>query len=250
MKNENLTLMSFNILCDKPSDERIERLIAMTKKYSADSIGMQEVTPYWLSFLKPALSDYECVGLGRDGEDKGEHSCIFYNKNKLKLVETKTLWLTDTPDQVSVIPGSDYIRIVTFALLERKSDGKRFVHANTHIDYKEAAYVTQIKYLLKFAKEYAEYPMIVTGDFNCDPTTEGYATMIQNGFADSSLVAEQAVCEKTLHSMDGSPAVATIDFAFVTPEKIKVHSYKVCSEQILGGYASDHHPVLIEYSFK
>ena len=61
MKNENLTLMSFNILCDKPSDERIERLIAMTKKYSADSIGMQEVTPYWLSFLKPALSDYECV---------------------------------------------------------------------------------------------------------------------------------------------------------------------------------------------
>ena len=90
---------------------------------------------------------------------------------------------------------------------------------------------------MKFAKEYAEYPMIVTGDFNCDPTTEGYATMIQNGFADSSLVAEQAV--KAVHFKMS-----------LALEKIKVHSYKVCSEQILGGYASDHHPVLIEYSFK
>ena len=150
MAENRYSLMSYNILCDKPKPERIERLIATVKKYNADTIGMQEVTPYWLSFLKPALDNYICVGLGRDGEDKGEHSCIFYNKDKFNLISTETKWLSDTPDEVSKLENSDYIRIVTFAVLERKADGKRFVHANTHLDFAKVA-VDQVKYIKKFA---------------------------------------------------------------------------------------------------
>ena len=153
MAENKYSIMSYNILCDRPKPERIERLIAMLKKYEADTIGMQEVTPYWLSFIKPALEDkYVCVGLGRDGENNGEHSCVFYNKEKFDLISTETKWLSDTPDVVSRVEGSAYIRIVTFAVLERKSDGKRFVHANTHLDFGKAA-VEQVKYIKKFAAE-------------------------------------------------------------------------------------------------
>ena len=56
MAENRYSLMSYNILCDKPKPERIDRLIALVKKYNADTIGMQEVTPYWLSFLSPRLT--------------------------------------------------------------------------------------------------------------------------------------------------------------------------------------------------
>ena len=246
MAENKYSLMSYNILCDKPKPERIDRLIALVKKYEADTIGMQEVTPYWLSFLKPALDNYVCVGLGRDGEDKGEHSCIFYNKEKFDLISTETKWLSDTPDEVSRVEGSAYIRIVTFAVLERKSDGKRFVHANTHLDFGKAA-VEQVKYLKKFAEKY-EYPMFITGDFNFAPDSEGYAEFTKDRFVTSSAVAEDAKISNTFPACEDPTCI--IDYCLVTPESIDVKSYKVCTEQIDGGYGSDHMPVYIEYDLK
>ena len=247
MAENKYSIMSYNILCDKPKPERIERLIATVKKYEADTIGMQEVTPYWLSFLKPALEDkYVCVGLGRDGENNGEHSCIFYNKEKFNLINTETKWLSDTPDVVSKLDDSDYIRIVTFAVLERKSDGKRFVHANTHLDFEKVS-VEQVKYIKKFAAEYTD-PMFITGDFNFGPDSAGYAEFTKERFVSSSDVATDARISHTFPACE-NPSW-TIDYCLVTPESIDVKSYKVCSEQFDGDYGSDHLPVYVEYDLK
>ena len=247
MAENKYSIMSYNILCDKPKPERIERLIATVKKYEADTIGMQEVTPYWLSFIKPALEDkYVCVGLGRDGENNGEHSCVFYNKEKFNLISTETKWLSDTPDVVSRVEGSAYIRIVTFAVLERKTDGKRFVHANTHLDFGKAA-VEQVKYIKKFAAEYTD-PMFITGDFNFEPTSEGYAEFTKERFVTSAEVAADAKISNTFPACENPTII--IDYCLVTPETIDVKSYKVCSEQFDGDYGSDHLPVYIEYNLK
>ena len=246
MAENKYSLMSYNILCDKPKPERIERLIATVKKYEADTIGMQEVTPYWLSFLKPALDNYICVGLGRDGEDKGEHSCIFYNKDKFNLISTETKWLSDTPDEVSKLDNSDYIRIVTFAVLERKADGKRFVHANTHLDFAKVA-VDQVKYIKKFAAKYTD-PMFITGDFNFGPDSEGYAEFTKERFVSSSDVAADAHISNTFPACENPSWI--IDYCLVTPESIDVKYYKVCGEQFDGDYGSDHLPVYIEYDLK
>ena len=247
MAENKYSIMSYNILCDKPKPERIERLIATVKKYEADTIGMQEVTPYWLSFIKPALEDkYVCVGLGRDGENNGEHSCVFYNKEKFNLISTETKWLSDTPDVVSRVEGSAYIRIVTFAVLERKTDGKRFVHANTHLDFGKAA-VEQVKYIKKFAAEYTD-PMFITGDFNFEPTSEGYAEFTKERFVTSAEVAADAKISNTFPACENPTII--IDYCLVTPETIDVKSYKVCSEQFDGDYGSDHLPVYVEYDLK
>ena len=247
MAENKYSIMSYNILCDKPKPERIERLIATVKKYEADTIGMQEVTPYWLSFLKPALEDkYVCVGLGRDGENNGEHSCVFYNKEKFNLISTETKWLSDTPDEVSRVEGSAYIRIVTFAVLERKADGKRFVHANTHLDFGKAA-VEQVKYIKKFAAKYTD-PMFITGDFNFEPTSEGYAEFTKERFVTSAEVAADAKISNTFPACENPTII--IDYCLVTPETIDVKSYKVCSEQFDGDYGSDHLPVYVEYDLK
>jgi endonuclease/exonuclease/phosphatase family metal-dependent hydrolase len=178
--------------------------------------------------------------------DKGEHSCVFYNKDKFNLISTETKWLSDTPDEVSRVEGSAYIRIVTFAVLERKSDGKRFVHANTHLDFGKAA-VEQVKYIKKFAAKY-DYPMFITGDFNFDPSSEGYAEFTKERFVTSSAVAEEANISNTFPACENPTTI--IDYCLVTPESIDVKFYKVCGEQFDGDYGSDHLPVYIEYNLK
>jgi endonuclease/exonuclease/phosphatase family metal-dependent hydrolase len=119
---------------------------------------------------------------------------------------------------------------------------------NTHFDHTSAeARSKQADVLVKFLKSVTDYPIVLTGDFNCEATTGAYAKVISGGVVNSSDVADKRINKVATYTNYGA-ANKIIDFAFVSPNGLAVTSYKVCDERINGDFPSDHHPVLIEYT--
>ena len=244
-----LTAMSFNVWVSGKTAERNERVLSMVRKYFPDTVGFQEVDPTWYSTLKAGLKEqYDYVGEGRDGGTKGEANPIFYKKDIFNLIDSGTKWLSNTPDKVSKVEESSLNRIYTYALLERKSDGTRIMVVNTHFDHTSAeAREKQAEVLVKYLKTITDYPIVLTGDFNCVSSSSAYSKVISGGVVDSYQIAENKINNAATFTNYGA-SNKIIDFVFVSPTGIAVTSYQVCNEMINGDFPSDHHPVLIEYA--
>lgn len=244
-----LTAMSFNVWVSGKTPERIERVLTMVRNYYPDTIGFQEVDSSWLSSLNSGLKDqYAYVGEGRDGGSKGEYNPIFYKKDIFNLIDSGTRWLSSTPDRVSKVEESSLNRVYTYALLERKTDGTRVMVVNTHFEHTgAAARDKQAKVLVDYLRSVTDYPIVLTGDFNCQSNTDAYSTVISGGVSNSFDVADKRINQAATFTNFGS-SNKIIDYVFVSPKGIAVTSYKVCNEMINGDFPSDHHPVLIEYT--
>lgn len=244
-ETDRLTSMSFNLKVGSRSDERDARVVEMILKYMPDTIGVQEASPSWMNTLKKSISAYyNYVGEGRDGGDNGEYNAVFYLKDKFELVESGTKWLSASPKIPSRFPSSSLNRIYTYAQLRRISDGAEFVHVNTHLEHtSEAAREKQTEVLMKFIETKISLPILISGDFNCTAGSAPYKMIIAGGLTVSSAVAAQSDNAATFHGSSSK----VIDFIFINTDHINVDTYHVCNEMINGDYASDHHPIIIEY---
>lgn len=242
-KMTQMSVMSFNILTTKPDEARINRVVTTILNASPDTVGLQEVSPYWMDILKERLKDtYAYVGEGRDGGHNGEYSCIFYNKDKFELLDSATYWLSETPDVPSFHPESAYPRIMTYAKLKNKTTGQEFVHVNTHFDHIGVeARKFQAKVLTEKASVFADLPIVMTGDFNCVSTEETYKTIINAGYSNAALIAPVAEKKATF---PGNGKV--IDFFFCN-DFIYPTEYEVVDEKVDGEYPSDHYPIFLRY---
>ena len=240
-----IRVMSYNIYYSLLEEPRMSHVIEMIEKHDPDVLGVQEAPYTWKTYLKEHLGDvYDIVGEGRDGGSLGEHNLILYRKDMFNLVESGTYWLSATPEDPSKFKESSLKRIVTYAVLERKSDGKQFVHFNTHLEHtSNVAREKQVAVLLEIAAEYKDLPITMTGDFNAKKNRDEIRMILNAGYADSYDVAVNAVKENT--NGDGS---AVIDYCFVTPEAVKVLKYRVdtfkYSEEERD--PSDHSPVIVD----
>jgi len=242
MEKDNLTAMSFNVYYSDLTEQRMESVKQTILNYLPDTVGIQEAVPEWMDYLDASLGGiYAHVGLGREGGSNGEHSAIFYKRDRFELIETGTKWLSKTPDSVSKFEESSLFRIVTYALLQDKTTGEKILVANTHLDHTNSkARDLQVAVLLEILEEYREYPIVLTGDFNTSPGSNAYRIVTEE-LTDSSKIAETA-------DEHGTYGVSVIDYAFVSKENINVVHYQVITEDANGIQPSDHNPVLIEYT--
>ena len=138
--DEPLKVMSYNVYTSSPDRSRVKKVVANIESFDPDIIGVQEFNYSW-SVILDMVSDfydiYDMVGEPRlepsDKSNNNEYSAIFYKKDKFNLIETDTYWLSNTPDKISKFEDTQYYRIMTYAVLERKSDGAKFTHFNTHL---------------------------------------------------------------------------------------------------------------------
>ncbi len=244
--------MSYNILCfDKEGHEREKReplVLEIINKNNPDTLGVQEATPEWMSYLKNHLADYDYVGVGRDdGDNKGEYSAVFYKKDKYITVDKGNFWLSETPEK----PGKGWdavcVRICSWVLLEDKETGKRFIHLNTHLDHIGVQARKEGMKLIFDKAESFSVPTIVTGDFNFDQGSEFYEGLVSGKLRDSKFAAEISDDGVTYNAF-GEYEGAIIDFIMVSPE-IDVKKYTVVNELIDNVYPSDHFPVTAEIEF-
>lgn len=174
-----LEVMTFNVRLDAPSDSannwkyRKDNVCQMITYYQPDLLGMQEVRHNQMEDLKQGLPQYTALGVGRDdGKEAGEYCPIFFNSHRFTLVEYGNFSLSEQPETIG-IKGWDasYNRITTWAILQEKSNGKKLIFFNTHLDNDgETARKEGVQLILNKIKEIAPHmPAIITGDFNCTP---------------------------------------------------------------------------------
>ena len=132
---DHYSTMTFNVYTANQTDTRKDRVINTILRYLPDTVGVQEADAIWMNELRTRLSDYYAiVGEGREGGNKGEAVPILYAKERYDLIESGTKWFTDTPDVPSKMPGAEYYRNYTWALLEDKDTQARYLHLNVHLD--------------------------------------------------------------------------------------------------------------------
>ncbi len=179
---QDINVMTFNIRLNTSSDSlnawpyRKDKVASTILYHEAQILGVQEALHDQMLDLQKRLPAYKFLGGGRDdGKTKGEYSAIFYDTNRLQALETKMFWLSETPE----VPGSKswdaaITRMVTWAKFKDRKTKKIFFFFNTHFDHmgqvarRESAHI-----VLRKVKEIAgNSPVIVTGDFNAEPSDE------------------------------------------------------------------------------
>ena len=243
-ESNTLKAMSFNVLYDDISTQRELSVIQTILRNFPDTFGIQEGTLHWMQYFRKTIgSIYGSVGIGRDGTEDSEHTAIFYRKDCFELVEGATKWLSDTPDKVSKFEESSQTRIFTYAILTDKQTDTNILVVNAHLDQTSGVgRDRQAVVLMEFIQQYPEYPVVLTGDFNTMDTSETYKIVTEQ-LLDAAETAE--VSEKSFTYIGSKK---TIDFIFVSPEKIDVLNYRVITRIENGRVPSDHYPIIMEYN--
>ena len=148
-RGRELVAGSYNIRCDTPVDGdnawpyRKERVEALIRFYGFDVLGVQEAKPSQMSDLR-AMPGFASVGVGRDGGDRGEYSAIFYRTDRLRVLDSGTFWLSETPDTVSKGWDAALNRICTWAKMKDRRTGRVFYFFNTHFFKSKSSFVMSL----------------------------------------------------------------------------------------------------------
>ncbi|TVP85742.1 MAG: endonuclease/exonuclease/phosphatase family protein [Acholeplasmataceae bacterium] len=235
-------MASFNLRLDLEIDgrhrwqHRLPHVLSFLKRRRHDIIGFQEVTPNMYETLKEELKGYDYVGDYRYYLD--EATPVFYRKDKLTLLEDKTFWLSDTPDEISIYEGSFFYRICTYGIFQTKTGVIAFF--NTHLDYHtDDLSLKQLKVILKVIDDvrtrYPQAGIVLCGDFNQPP---GSRTV---EYASSKLIKTFDEAQPTYHGFGKSDPGVLLDYCFY--DRIPYVKLDRVTKQPKGTYLSDHYPL-------
>ncbi|WP_431127732.1 endonuclease/exonuclease/phosphatase family protein [Flagellimonas flava] len=254
--NAQQSIMTFNIRYNNPKDgenwweKRKEDVGALVNFYKPEIMGIQEGLHEQVTFLDGFLTQYDYVGVGRDdGKEKGEYAAIFYNKSSLELLDTKTYWLSETPEKVSVGWDASMERIVTYAKFKDK-DNQKILHVfNCHYDHiGPLARENSSKVVLDLIKKMGvgNERVAVIGDLNSLPDSKPIQILKQE-FKDAFEASETTPygpigTSNSFKTMDNLKN--RIDYILV--KNLTVKSYIAIDDKRKNGFfVSDHLPVMV-----
>lgn len=247
-----LSVMSFNIRLPAESDgvdyweTRKPLAVRMLREQQPDVIGLQELVKAQADYLARELPQYAWFGRGREADGGGEHMGVFYRKDQLKVIESGDFWLSDTPDVAgSITWGHPHPRMVTWALFEQRSDGRRFYLFNTHLPYRDEDEAARLKGAQAIARRLAtlpdDVPVVLTGDFNTTPDSDAHAVLagtLQDAWTTAPRVEG---IDATFHGFTGK-ADRRIDWIFVRGAQLE--SITSVTTRWNHRYPSDHFPLV------
>jgi endonuclease/exonuclease/phosphatase family metal-dependent hydrolase len=254
VQGQDISVLTYNIKWDNTNDtvnnwnDRKEAMVSLLKHYQPGIIGMQEVVNGQLNYLVANLTNFASVGVGReDGKEKGEYSPILYNTELLKVQESTTFWLSDTPNKISVGWDAALERICTYALFEDLKTNKQFWVFNTHFDHIGVlAREKSVALIVSKIKEYNtdNLPVVLMGDLNLIPE-ETPIQYLKQELNDGQLITRKPFYGPTgtFNGFDQDRILTNrIDYIFV--ENFKVLEYiHIDDRKENNKHISDHLPV-------
>ncbi len=259
-----LRAMSYNIRLDIASDgpnawpHRKEMVVALIRREAPDLLGMQEVVPGQKRDLEAALPEFQQVGVARDdGKDKGEYSPIAFRRDRFELIDSGTIWLSETPARPSKGWDAAYPRIATWALLRDRRGGRTLRVLNTHFDHvgvvaRHQSAALLLQWLSRGA--WRGLPTILMGDLNSTPEGSAYRQLAAtevSGLRDARLSSRTPPYGPSgtfnAFKIDSDPE-SPIDHIFVSAE-FAVEKYAVVTQHWGGRLPSDHYPVVVDLEF-
>ena len=258
---QTITVGSFNVRYDNPRDSgnlwssRLPRVAALIDFHEFDIVGTQEGLQHQLDGLQDLLPGYTYYGIGRDdGAFKGEHSAIFIKKDAFTIVDKGDFWLSETPTKPGFGWDARINRICSWVLLQHNVTNKKMYCFNVHYDHQAmVARKESSKLILEKIKTIAgNTPVILTGDFNGDHSSEWYQLIANSGTL-LDTYKWVAVPYKPNGTFQGfGPNLnpdQVIDHIF-TSSHFTVSRWGVLTESYNGKFPSDHFPVLTRITLK
>lgn len=255
---QNLKIMTYNIRLDVASDgenawpKRKDYFNSQIQFYSPDIFGVQEATPNQVTDIASALPNYNRFGIGREEGGLGEASCIYYKKDRFKVEQPNTFWLSETPNVVSRGWDAACNRVCTYGLFKDLKTKKTFWVFNLHLDHMgEVARVKGVQLVLSKieALNTKKYPVFLMGDFNSEPETKQIKE-IKNVMNDTKDVSKEKPFGPSGTFNDfkhNEPVTLLLDYIFVSKNSgLTIQKHAVLSDSKDLKYPSDHLPVLIE----
>lgn len=232
----------------------------------ADIIGLQEVRPLQLRYLRKRLSEptdssrstsrvraaspltqYRFLSAGRnDGQKRGEHCPILVNPIRFDIPNWRVRWFSETPD----IPGTKYagspqIRICTMAELVDRATGYHFGVMNVHLQPVPVSYRERSIQQMATWIEESSLPWVIMGDFN-GPIDEPPLQPLWNARYSDALAAipPRGTDCASFHCFQGWRDGLRIDHILV-PEQWRAEHATIHFDRPKGKLPSDHWPVSV-----
>ncbi len=257
-QKEYLNIMTLNVCSwsfdGKDLETRADGIAKAVNDNEADTLGVQEATPYWMTVLNEKLGDkYAYIGVGgNSGKDykesddtEDEFTAIFYLKDKFNVIDSGYFWLSETPDESSYGWGSAYKRICNWVILENKYTNTQFVHINTHFDNASSEARRQsIGMILEKAKEFKNSPVVFTGDLNFLEKSMGYKDITADILKDTKALADDTMHSSTFHNADPNAFKDFVLDYILINDGFKAEKYEVIKKRYKYRYISDHYAVV------
>lgn len=265
-------ILTCNIRVDLPEDQekglgwkdRKKICIDVIKSYKPDIICLQEVLRNQNEDMGKAFPDFQVFGFEgpeMDAFSDGYHGIaknpILFSKKRYELLSAGEYWLSQTPLIAGSLSwNSARARHANWVRLRDKQSNKDFRLINLHLDHKsQPAREQQIAMVLAEAKQYkADYPQLLTGDFNSHTQNAVYNKIKAENWIDTyTQVHGTEDPGHTIHEFQGEnynkkDIQKKIDFIFLKGQ-IRTVSSKIIKDNFNGKYPSDHYFVSSEISF-
>ena len=257
---QTFTVATYNLRYDNRGDSgnlwinRAPIQSNLIRFHDFDVVGIQEGLINQLEDLSKSLPQYTRYGIGRDdGKAAGEHSAIYYKKDKFKLLKSGDFWLSQTPDQ----PGKGWDatccnRICSWVQLQDIASKKIFYFFNVHFDHQGViARIESAKLMIEKIKTIAgNTPAVFTGDLNGGRNSDCYKYIANAGVIKDSYDLAGFTYENngSFNSFRTPRGMEVIDHIFVT-KQFTVKKWGILTDTYFGKYPSDHFPVMAVVSF-
>ncbi len=256
------SVMTFNVRGSQHRDgenvwrRRMPLNVSVIERHSPDVIGFQEHQKGNARTYEKKLADYERIsGPCYENRRPHAHNAIYWKPRRLEMLASGGFWLSETPEEFSRSWESSHVRAANWARFRLLPGGPEFVHLNTHLDHKSGEARQEGARLIAHQLEEMgnELPVVLTGDFNCDPGSKTYEILADAGFTDAHLAANNPPAN-TFHRFRGEDfeprnpeREMRIDWVLLrdgTKAGWNVYSCDVVRDAEPPLYPSDHYPVL------
>lgn len=211
-------------------------------------LGTQETVPEQAATIRDALGPaYRFVGRGHGPHQRGEGCPIFFDSERLQLLDWFQTALSDTAD----VPGSTSWGnrvpriLVTASFLDLRTSA-RFVAVNTHLDHLSANSRVRSAEEIRSQAAARSLPSIVTGDFNAGVRSPAYRALFEGDVLADAWAAASVRSTVESGTFGGyrapRPGGRRIDWIAVSPG-VQVEQAAINARAVDGRWPSDHVPV-------
>lgn len=273
-QQQKLRVMTYNMLYNAQEaeekllpkhrwDNRKPRLLEYLSYAKADIIGSQELQDDQVQEVMCVLGkDYGCYGeKTRQNEGRSDTNAIFFNKNRIELIDSKTIFYKDAQSE----------NAFTYCLFKDKLTDIKFIVLNTKLSWgspdRRLAEAIQLN---KFSTLFLDEPLIVLGDFNIYPFMLHKHNIFFDGeYVEQALVGKNLkdakiksifghfgpLCsitnsKKTLEPFTGPELSGFILDHILVNDRVDVCTHGIDTAKSKGEFPSDHFPVISDIILK
>lgn len=253
-----LRVMTFNVrrrlpFSLRPADRwsaRRHRVQALLQRERPAILAAQEVLPDQARWMHRSLGErYSFIGRGRDARGAGEGCPVFFDTERLELLEWEQLALSRTPERAgSRSWGTVFPRVLVAARFRDRRTSTEIRIINTHLDPFSARARVRSMDLIRAHALTGAAPVVITGDFNAGPGSRALNALLSGGALQDAWVhaRRQSTPEFATYANYRRPRPgARIDWIVTSPQ-VSVEEIGIVARPVDGGWPSDHLPVQAE----